>query len=301
MLERAFPLSPIDKLSIRKFRRLYSTIWVISTFHNGIRCDYIVKDAGERGEKQARLSGRADEIFRGDPLHFSATVAYEPTYNVLISRKYEGPSLQTLMAQPALPYPIGWYHRVTEFLCRAGTWLRRYHSADCHAGSISGALMCYIEQRRRKLDQLPSDTRQRLLRLIQRRLVDDIAVVHGDFSPANILSDGRTICVIDFGISEWTQMSVWWDVATLLVGLDRYFLFRKSGPLYWIRPLLTKMKATFLRAYSRSTLQECDNEALLVCMAVRHFTFAAGRSTISRADARDQWHLVQLERLLSRF
>ncbi len=48
---------------------------------------------------------------------------------------------------------------------------------------------------------------------------DEVVVTHGDYSASNLLWDGRGLAIIDFGISEWTEMSPFWDVATFLVTL----------------------------------------------------------------------------------
>ncbi|WP_162913360.1 phosphotransferase [Rhodospirillaceae bacterium SYSU D60014] len=292
-------LSPSASVSIEKTSRIYSTIWSATISENGSRRTHILKQAGKRAERQVWLSQRADRLFFDQPFHASPGLAYEPGYDLTIARLYPGRSLEALMAEGGIPDPFRWYRDLSRRLGLAGIWLKHYHRAERRIGSVSGPLMAYLEQRRDQLDHLPALCRQRLLGLVESDLVDDIVVTHSDFSPGNILSDGRTLCVIDFGIKEWTEMSPWWDVVTILTALDRYFLFRRTCPVYWIRPLLSRLKSTFWTAYSSRPPH--DQRSFLACAAVRHFSFAGDLSPKALdGSPRSRWHLAQLEQILDK-
>ena len=296
---RYFGVPKQASVSIRKAHRLYSTTWVVSVSEGALSETYLVKFAREGAEKQVRLAQRANEIFIGYPVHVPSEIQYDPEHDLIVSRAFPGRSLEALMADRGWPNPVRWYGDLSRTLHLAGLWLRRYHQVDRHPGSLSEPLMHYLERRRDKLDRLSPDSRRKLLRLVGGDIIDNVVVTHSDFSPGNILSNGRALCVVDFGIAEWTEMSPWWDVVTLLISLDRYFLFRRLTPLYWVRPLIARLKDRFRAAYEQAPPE--DHRPVLACAAVRHFSFAGNWTADAlRNDPRARWHAEQLERILDK-
>jgi hypothetical protein len=86
--------------------------------------------------------------------------------------------------------------------------------------------------------------------------------------------------VIDYGVSEWTEMSPHWDTITFVTMLERFSLFSLRSALFWYRPFLHRLKRGFLQAYGSSI--PAGRRSVQACLAVRHFAFAFGSSHAAR-------------------
>ena len=274
-------------------RRCYSDIWRIAVSFNGDVIHYVVKRAGSRGRHQAELSRRADLLFAGDPSVASTELVYLEEFELTIGRAFSGAPLAAMTGWHPLKNPLRRYHRLRCWLLRTGSWLARYHAAArVPPGGIP--LLEYVDNRRAALSQLPNVIRERLVGVASEPFEADFTIVHGDFTVGNILVDDEQLCVIDFGINEWTAMSAGWDVATLLISLQRSLLFATRSPVRWLPVLLRPLQKGFLTGYA-GTLASRD---LLRCLAVRHFTYVAQDPSTS-LDVRTRWHFDHLMTILN--
>jgi hypothetical protein len=274
--------------------RSYSNIWGIAVRFNGDVLHYVVKEAGEGAYRQAELSRRADLLFAGDPSVAPIGLLYVEKLELTIGRAFSGSSLAASMTWHLLASPLRRYRKLRRGLRRAGRWLARYHAAASVPPS-GVPLLDYIDNRRAALAELPAAMRKRILEIAREPFESTFTIVHGDFTAGNILVDDERLCVIDFGVGEWTAMSAWWDVATLLMSLRRSLLFSAHGPMGWLPALLRPLERAFLVGYGRAPLEDRD---FLRCLAVRHFTYWA-QDPSGSLDVRTRWHFDHLATILN--
>lgn len=257
--------------------RLYSTIWYLEITINNQQELYVAKNAGDRAYLQARISCDADKIFQCKKNVFSAESMLVEEVGLVVSRRFPGSTLEHGLVWRGHQSPFVWYANLRGSLARAGEWLRQFHDATRSPAVPGIPLLEYLENRSEILDRLPLTARQKLIRSVSKPLTGDSVVTHGDFTPANILVDDDNICVIDFGIKEWIEMSPWWDLASMLVYLQRYTRVQRRSPLYWVSRLATSLERTFWHSYGNVDLLCQDH---LTCLAVRHFSFQIGRAHV---------------------
>jgi len=275
-------------------RRPYSSIWEIAVRFNGDILHYVVKKAGDRARHQAELSRRADLLFAGDPSVASAGLVYVEGLDLIIGRAFSGSSLASTMAWQFFESPLRRYRKLRHGLWRAGRWLARYHAA-ASMPPYGEPLFDYVDNRRAVLTELPDAIRKRILEIACEPFESSFTIVHGDFTAGNVLVDDERLCVIDFGVNEWTAMSAWWDVATLLMSVRRSLLFSARSPVRWMPALLRPLERAFLVGYGGPPLQKRD---FLRCLVVRHFTYWAQDRSRS-LDVRTRWHFDHLVTILN--
>ena len=290
---------PVRELrSVARSDRLFSAIWFVTAAHDGGEARYMLKHPEYGAERPVALSQRADAIFAGDAAYFSAQLREHGESGLIVSRIYDGRSLGDRLGASRRSNPFAWPREFQACLTGAARWLARYHSVERRVESVSGPLRTYVGARRAEFAALPAEPRRKLERLLSDDIRDETVVVHGDFSPQNILTDGDTLCVIDFGIREWRRMSPWWDVLTLTAILERHLLFDNGAFGAWLRPSLPRLRKAFLEAYGAAPDERAP--AVRACRAVRHFslmgTVASGSFGRSR---RSLWHLRRLSNILA--
>lgn len=284
----------IDIQVVDTERRTHSRIWRIVVRFNGETSQYVVKEAGGRARHQAELSRRADRLFADDPSVAPSDLICVEGADLTIGRAFAGPSLAASITWRPTENPLRRYRNLRHKLYRAGRWLARYHAA-ASIPSYGAPLLDYVDNRLALLTELPSAFRERIREVAGEPFAADFTIVHSDFTIFNILADDEQLCVIDFGISEWTAMSAWWDVATLLMSLRRSLLFSVRSPVSWLPALSRPLERAFVVGYRAAPL---PNRDFLRCLAVRHFTFCAQDPSGSR-DVRTRWHFHQLATILN--
>lgn len=277
--------------------RLYSTIWYLGITTNNIRELFVAKNAGSRASRQTRISNDADRIFRNKENVFSTESMYVEEMDLVVSRKFSGSTLEHSLVWRGRQSPFLWHANLRKSFAQAGEWLRRFHDATRGPSGSGTPLLEYLENRSETLDSLPSLMRQKLVRLVSEPLTGDFVVTHGDFTPANILFDNDDVCVIDFGIKEWIEMSPWWDLASTLVYLQRYVRFQHRSPLYWVPRFASPLERMFRHSYGNVD-SSCQD--YLKCLAIRHFSFLSDtpKGGISD-DGRPNWHFNELDKALT--
>ena len=146
------------------------------------------------------------------------------------------------------------------------------------------------------LDALPSKLQKRFLHSVQNCPDHFLTIVHSDFVPSNIFSDGKIIAVIDFGIAEWTAMSPYWDIAVFTIYLERESQFRMKSSLKWLPFLRTRLLSHFFESYGE--VYGANTKVWKVCCASRHFALLSAVVKSNSPDRRLLWHIRQMENYL---
>lgn len=277
--------------------RMYSTIWYVEITVNNLQELYVAKNAGNRASRQTKISNDADKIFCNKENVFSTDSMLVEEMDLVVSRKFPGSTLEHGLVWRGRQSPFLWHENLRNSFAHAGEWLRRFHDATRGAAVPGTPLLEYLENRSEALDRLPSTMRQELIRSISEPLTGDSVVTHSDFLPANILVDGGEICVIDFGIKEWIEMSPWWDIATMLVYLQRYVRFQRRSPLYWVPRLASPLERTFRHSYGNVDFW-CQD--YLKCLTIKHFCHLSDTPKSGASDdRRSNWHFGELKKTLT--
>ena len=286
-----------EEIVIRKESHLYSTIWTAAINSNINTSVFVIKQSDQDLHTQAELWIRAEKLFRDDKTYVPLDVVYLADHDVIISRKSGYPTLAEQIAWNGFPNPFTWYQQTNHIVELAGTWLRRYHGYETRVGSISRPLLKYIEIREKHLEVLPERLGEKLVDMVGNCPDHTVTIVHSDFSPHNILSNGENLSVIDFGINEWTEMSPYWDIATLSIALERIFRFAFRNPLRWMPPLRKQVVSRFTNSYG--DVYPDNPYVWHACCATRHFALLGGIIDSSINDPRIAWHMKRLEECLS--
>lgn len=282
--------------SVEQVDRLYSTIWTVDLARNGQRESYIVKHRPETAKHEYRLSRRADELFHDDPSYCCLQPHVDPTGSFIVTRRSTLPVLEHRLFRYAWQNPLAWFRNLDRSVHLAGAWLKRYHAADPSTGPMSPGFLRYLENRESALQKIGAANRTRLVQAVTSATETRLVTTHCDFSLQNILTDGRHIAVVDYGIREWTKMSPYWDVATFILDLESQARFRLKSPLHWLSSLRRRLTSSFLSAYCGP--HDSSDPEWLLCAAVRYFSLFAG--TIDRHGARATWYQSRLAGCLDR-
>lgn len=286
-----------EEIIVGKESHLYSTIWMATINSNINSSTFIIKQSDQNLRSQAELWIRAEDLFRDDETYTPLGVVYLADHDVIISKKSEYLTLAEHIASNGFLNPFAWYRQTNRIVELAGAWLRRYHGFETSIGSLSKPLSRYVKQREKYLRLLPKGLGEKLVEAVGNCPDHIVTIVHSDFSPHNILSDGKSLSVIDFGINEWTRMSPYWDIATLSIALERIFLFGLRNPLRWIPPLRNQVVSRFTD--SSTDVYPDDPRVWRACCATRHFALWGGIVDSNTYDPRLSWHLKRLEEYLS--
>lgn len=292
-----FSIPKPARLTVTKRGTIYSMIYKIEADFNSRKRTYYLKSANDSLEQQWRLAKNAEEFFYADKTYKPLAVTYIEDCNVLLSEGSEHNTFAQTITQDGFPNPFKWYKSITNTVVLVGRWLSKYHSQKTAYGSIAEPLSRYVNIRSEGLKEFESDLRDSFLRAVNSCPDDIIAPAHSDYSPQNILSDGKTLSVIDFGISEWTHMSPCWDIATIQIALERDFLFRYRNPLRWLPTARKKLIEVFNDAYGPHP--QYNPESWAACVATRHFTQFCGIISRDRRDPRLDWHVECMKKALA--
>ena len=117
----------------------------------------------------------------------------------------------------------------------------------------------------RVADRMPSE-REAIMAIVSAMQDRRSALVHGDFSPKNILVDGGEIVVLDFEVAHWGDPH--FDVAFCISHLVLKGLRRRADPASFAR-----MAEAFLAAYRQSGMAVDDRHLarLVGCLMLARF------------------------------
>ena len=274
-------------------KRLYSTIaTAILRTQSGVR-RFIIKETNSNPEHAVRLASRAREIFKHDADVFLPRLVFDRASGLIISEMFAGASLQDYCRVSYRQNPLKWRSNLETAVARTGKWLATYHATSRRMDNCeSYSYYDYLSPRRKLLEYLPGDLGRQLESWAKTHIIRTRAIIHGDYSPHNVLIDRRRICVIDFGIEEWTEMSPVWDLATMTTSLEKNLRFSWRSPFRWSQKRIKKIIEVFLKSYG------CDidrNSYGLGCALCHLVAFGEERQGSPTAI----WHLRELTRGLS--
>jgi thiamine kinase-like enzyme len=183
----------------------------------------------------------------------------------------------------------------------AGKWLKHFQliSADEHDRFIStddpAEMVAYCDTRMRKLQNYgygwPSKAqRQHVLDSLEQLGAQsstrdlDLVWSHGDYSPGNMIWDGRVITPIDFGMAHADRPLT--DVTYFVHRMEMQRVYRP-----WERRPIATWKRAFLRGYGRPAAEQ--SPMYRACM-IRHLlcrlvAVAFGTRRNLRQAAHDAW------------
>jgi hypothetical protein len=283
-------------MSVKKNIHRKSIIWTVSIDSNSNDVAFIIKQSDLDLSRQAELGIRADELFRDDVRYISLDAKFIPAYNVIISKRSKLSTVTQLIEKNGFPNPVNWYFQMIQVVELAGSWLKAYHAVGQNMGSISEPLLRYIESRKYIFNLFPTTLQKSFLDTVECCPDHIVSPIHSDFSPENILSNGKKISVIDFGVEEWVEMSPYWDIATFIIAIERDFFFRYKSPLRWIPILRRHLLEKFSKAYGGDTPRNLA--VWRICYAARHFALLSSKADSPITDPIRIWHIAEIEKML---
>ncbi len=285
-----------SSLFVKKNIHRDSIIWSISIDSDSDVC-FIIKQSDKDLSRQAELGIRAEEIFSDDLRYISLDVKFIPNQNVVLSKRSKLSTFTQLIEKNGFPNPVKWYFQLIQVVKLAGNWLKAYHAVGQSVDSVSEPLLRYIESREYIFNLFPAALQKSFLDAVESCPDHIVSPIHCDFSPENILSNGKKLSVIDFGVEEWLEMSPYWDIATFIIAIERDFLFRYKSPLKWIPVLRRHLLNNFYKTYGGDT--QGNLVVWRICYVVRHFALLSSKVDSPVSDRIRIWHIAEIEKVLS--
>lgn len=296
-LYRNFDIPSASSFEVRKTSRLYSSIWSIKASYAGRVSGYYVKSGGGKASREFALCARANSLLKDRAGFVPVEIYHDEPNDLLFASELPGVSLEEL-ASKFWSHPWAWYGEMRKVAAAAGAWLRTYHDLDRRKGSIAEQLLHYAERREAALARLEAPVREGLTALIRSVGETDIATLHSDYSPGNIIWNDGKVGVIDYGINEWLHMSPWWDILTFEVILERNLHLSKRTPLFLLPTLRRGILSEFSSAYGG--IPERRGSVFLACAAVRHLSLMRVQAPdAGEMDTITAWHARKIENILS--
>ena len=274
-------------LRLKKYaNRQFSKICLLETETGGA---YFLKWS-DSALRETELTRHVQELFRHEKFIVTPRIACNPTMETFLVDALPGHPLSELFGRPpfgASPHVVrGWLHEQRRLIRSAGIWLAKFHSSTSQGVNFSAdGLIEYIKRRERIFEVLGGDLQEQLYSLIRNLQVKESMVrVHGDYSPHNILVSKKGIGVIDFsGIKEFEVTSPWFDVATMVSGLQACWHQSIRNYLQIFPGILKKYEQSFFEGYGKSPGSDPVYRA---CLAIRHVSAlysALTRGTLTRS------------------
>lgn len=297
VLSRALGIASSKILQAAPWQRRHSAGWIVSVDEgSGIERFFVKQITSEIALRQVQLGKRADELFRSDTRYLPLNPVFDTKAGMIVMREVRLPSLSSLWMLRHSRDPVTWHRDIINGMTLAGDWLRRFHAYDVKLGSPVPQLRNYLSRHAPMSEALPVELSTKLLRAAENCPDGPLTVIHSDFSGWNILTDGKQLSVIDYGISDWVEMSPFWDVATFLVSFRAFTRQSRLSPTFWVPGLASRFEAAFLDAYGDPDM--FDSQIFAVCAAMRHALCHATIQTDSKSLA--DWHLDQVRSWLAR-
>jgi hypothetical protein len=280
--------------TVTRLARPFSTLWFVTVRRDGVEEKYVAKLFPSNARRHCALSGRADRLFKAEAFHSPADARIVD--GLMISRHVELPRIQDALTNGGWAHPVSWIAGLEANMRLAGHWLHRYHAGYLVVRPVAPALSRYVMGRSYALEYLPATMRDRFLSAVA-NCPDSVATVtHSDFSPRNILTDGHSLGVVDFGIQEWVYMSPYWDVATLIMSLRTQSRFYRRSLMYWLPSLHRRLEEAFFTAYGHD--QPPASREWHICACVRYFGVFSGAAV--EGDPRAHWYREKMQEHLSK-
>jgi 5-methylthioribose kinase len=169
---------------------------------------------------------------------------------------------------------------------RAGAALAQWHAGSASRSDLAlrFADLTYFEELRlepffRRVAQRTPDLTDSILDAAAAMTARRSALVHGDFSPKNLLVDGGEIVLLDFEVAHWGDPR--FDIAFLLTHLLLKRMRRGAD-----RAGFNALARAFLHSYGRNGLNVLDEEAarLIGCLLLARIDGASPVDYLSEID-----------------
>ena len=293
----------IDRVHIQAHvRRSYSEVWFLDAYAGGTMLALVAKawDSDAAFDRQVAALQQARAVSSGGDTCIPYLGSVKSARVLLMSRVAD-PTIADLchvsLRMPIrIPYLCDRREQLQEACARAGRWLHAWHARAAVHGPVAPAFNAYLANRVDCLALVDDETRTRLGNLVAGLEPGALCTAHGDFTPPNILWSSRRLTILDFGVSEWQQMSPWWDCVSFEAGLHRALRFSPKGIGSWVPGVVDASVAEFRRGYGEHVAESPARQA---CLAIRHLVLFA--SDIRRGHAyrrRALWHHREMQQAL---
>lgn len=296
---------PVHSVDIVKHAvRLYSSIWILEAKSPSGPVGIVAKywEDATAFQRQMRALQIARSVCSGRKDVDIPYVGCCEQQHLLLMRQVHDPTVDQLCRlsfswPPSANYMRHWKRTLYQACGEVGRWLRDWHAATTAVSPVAPLFEAYLASRPECLKLITGDERRKLWTLIQSLEPEVTCVVHGDFTPPNLLWAPGKLTVIDFGLAEWERMTPWWDYVAMRIGLASALRFSMRSPGRWL-PSISRMAAqAFSDGYGDSG---AGSRARLACLAVRHLVLHANDLCNGRAyRKRAQWHKMELQKALS--
>lgn len=285
-------------------RRPYSEMWFLDAYANGITFELVAKtwDSDAVFDRQVAALQQARAVSKdGDTcIPYLGSVK---SARVLLMSRVADPTIAdlcrvSLRAPVRIPYLLDRREQLQAACSKAGRWLRAWHARTTAHGLVAPAFDAYLANRADCLVLLDDHTRARITELVAGAGAGTLCTSHGDFTPPNVLWSLQQLTVLDFGVSEWSQMSPWWDCVSFEAGLHRALRFSPKGIGSWEPGIVDAAIMAFRHGYGEPVTESPARQA---CLAIRHLVLYAG--DVCRGHAyrrRALWHRCEMQRALGR-
>jgi hypothetical protein len=285
---------------MRHVSRAYSDIWFLDVVtESGVRALVVKGWPSDTFFKQVALMKRAHTVFAGDDAVCIPYIGELADDRLLVMKWVTDPAMATQCrfalrngnrAQP----PWRTSRSLRAACAAAGHWLDKWHSSTADRVPLAPAFESYLRAREDCLALLSPTQRSRLTHLVHSLGTEPACTPHGDFIPANVLWSPAKLTILDFGVSEWEQMTPWWDCVSMEIALQSQLRFAWTGLGLWLPWLPESVIDTFRLAYRP---RDSSQQARLVCAAVRHLVLYA-EDTRRGYRRRAAWHHRELDKAL---
>lgn len=297
---------PVQSVNIiKRAVRLYSSIWVLEAKTPAGLLDIVAKYWQDAAvfKRQMRALQIARTVCSGrKDVDIPYLGCCEPQ-QLLLMRQIHDPTVSQLCRfsfswPPTVSYMRHWTQTLRQACGEVGRWLRDWHSATTAVSPVAPLFEAYLANRSECLKLITNDERRQLWALIQSLEPEATCVVHGDFTPPNLLWAPGKLTVIDFGVAEWERMTPWWDYVAMQVGLVSALRFSIKSPGRWFPSIAQMATQAFSDGYGAA--ETSSRRTRLACLAVRHLVLhtedmSKGRTYRRRA----QWHRLELQNALA--
>jgi hypothetical protein len=293
----------IDRVHIQSHvRRPYSEMWFLDAYASGTMFALVAKtwDSDVAFDRQvaALQQARATSTDADTCIPYLGSVK---SARVLLMSRVADPTIAdlcriSLHGPVRIPYLCDRRDQLQAACVKAGRWLRAWHVRTAVNGLLTTAFDAYLANRADCLMLVDQRTRSRIIELATGLQPGALCTPHGDFTPPNILWSSQHLTVLDFGVSEWRQMSPWWDCVSFEAGLHRALRFSPRGIGTWTPSVVDAAVTGFRRGYGELVTESPARQA---CLAIRHLVLYAG--DIRRGHAyrrRALWHHHEMQRAL---
>lgn len=307
----ALLLSKVLNESIQKVRitkhavRPYSHIWFLEIKTKTEEFKVVTKywNSDSAFEKQLSMLHTARSACSGEEGVCIPYIGSLRNERLLFMPQVNDPTIANLCHISLLrPFAIRHIHqkknRLEAACAKAGRWLRRWHNKTAGNGELQPAFDSYLLNRPGCLELITQRERDQLLGLIGGLEAGITCVPHGDFTPLNLLWSPQQLTVLDFGLSEWEQMTPWWDYASMEIGISHVLQFSVKNLGAWLPSFSDVAMNAFRNAYGE---QDSSSRARLACLAVRHLTlYSSDIQNGTGYRRRAKWHKTQLQKVLAK-